>query len=207
MKDIDFRSFFTMMDKGHTQKSVFHVGDGNIHDFQELEKQFDKRGITKMPKDVEEFYEIMGYEEIEICHLNEIDNWPEKQYELVVNAGSSSRLFDQIKFFDQLDRRTLGNGYQLHVVPFLSTLDNEFYSYNPRFFSYMAESLNMKVLYGWFMNYILTRFLETTIYDNFVGYRYEKELGISWFQNENWTSHIALAALLQKQVENVQEDD
>ena len=123
------------------------------------------------------------------------------------NAGASSVFLDQVKFFSEATKRVKPGGFMLNVVPSLSVLDHEFFSYKPHFFNYLADSLDFEIRNAWFANYSLERFLETKIYPEFSAGRYEAELGINWFQNENWTTHIGLGVSMQKRIKDVQEDD
>ena len=208
MKNIDFKILFNALDNvGIRAKSVLHYGSNEIMDFKVLHEVLDKKGVNHRPKNVQSFYESLGFEDISLVNIEELADSPNKQYELVVNPGSSAMLFDQRYVFDLMNERTVGNGFQLHVVPFLCTLDNHMFAYMPNFFHYIAKNQKHEILKAYFCNYACTRCLETIIYNDFSGFKYEKEFGMNFLQNENWTSHIGLGVVYKKQVPDVQEDD
>ena len=208
MKNIDFKIFFKALDDvGIRASKVLHIGSNNIMDVKVLQQELDKKGINYRPSSVEDFYKMIGFEEVTIVDLADIDDWPQEQYELVVNPGSTAALLDQRKVFDAMYDRTLPNGFQIHIVPFLSTLDNEMYSYKPYFFYYIAEHQNHEILKAYFCNYVVERCMETTLYDAYSGFKYESEFGMNFLQNENWTSHIGLGVVYRKKVLDVQEND
>jgi len=208
LKNIDFKILFNALDDvGIRASSVLHFGTNEIMDFNVLHEILDKKGINHRPKDVQGFYESLGFEDISIVRIGELQESPKKQYELVVNPGSSAMLFDQREIFDAMHERTAVDGFQLHMVPFLCTLDNHMFTYMPNFFYYIAKYQRHEILKAYFCNYACTRCLETAIYEDFSGFQYETEFGMNFLQNENWTSHIGLGVVYKKQVPDVQEDD
>lgn len=208
MKNIDFKILFNALDDvGIRASSVLHFGSNEIMDFKVLHEVLDKKGINDRPKDVQSFYESLGFEDISLVDIEQLANSPDKQYELVVNPGSSAMMLDQLQIFELMNERTAPNGFQLHTVPFLCTLDNHMFSYMPNFFHYIAKYQKHEILKAYFCNYACSRCLETSIYDNFSGFAYEQEFGMNFLQNENWTSHIGLGVVYKKKVLDVQEDD
>ena len=208
MKNIDFKIFFKALDEvGVRASKVLHIGSENIFDVKILHEELDKKGINYRPTNVKDFYEMLGFEDITIVDIIDISTWPLEQYELVVNPGSSALTLDQKQFFDSVYERTHPNGFQIHVVPFITTLDNEMFSYKPWFFNYMAEQQKHEILKAYFCNYCVERCMETTLYDEYSGFKYAHEFGMNFLQNENWTSHIGIGVIYKKQVIDVQEDD
>lgn len=213
MKDIEIKIINEALELIHPQK-ILYLGDANIRDYREIQFILDKKGINETPENTKHLFKLLGYNKVDIFNENDIDNLPAETYDLVINASASATYFDQVKFFGSLTVRTHVDGYQCHIVPFMTTMDNEFFSYSPSFFPYLANFNNLTIEKSWLGNYFLTKFLELHIADAFQGVNYERTLGINFLQNDNWTQHIALGVILKKhqkeaskRTEDVQEDN
>lgn len=213
MKDIEIKIINEALEIVKPEK-ILYIGDAGIRDYREIQFILDKRGINETPENTKHLFSLLGYDKVDIFNENEIDNLPAETYDLVINAFASSTYFDQVKFFGSLIVRTHVGGYQCHIVPFMTTIDNEFFSYSPSFFPYLGSFNNLTIEKSWLGNYFLTKFYEFDIEREFQGINYERTLGINFLQNDNWTSHIALGVILKrhekeasKGSEDVQKDD
>lgn len=122
---------------------ICHAGENYISDYTDMEPLMDRMGIAECPRDLYEFYELIGANKTIIMHdeFGDLDwnkhfEWPrEKPFDIIVNCGKSAHIFNQYAFFDNIHRMAGEGTFMVHTVPFFSTVESSVYTYSPNIFA------------------------------------------------------------------------
>ncbi|HKY31128.1 MAG TPA: methyltransferase domain-containing protein [Candidatus Polarisedimenticolia bacterium] len=109
---------------------------------------------------VERFYKALGFRSYEAIDINsrygsmvmdlnqDLDRRYgfTRQYELVVNTGTSEHVFNQAAFLRNAHNLSAPGGLMLHIVPFTGYTNHGFYNYQPNIFFDLAAANQYQLL-------------------------------------------------------------
>jgi hypothetical protein len=82
-------------------------------------------------------------------NFDQIVPMDQRRYCLMVNAGTTEHLINQLNAFSVAHSLTRSGGLMIHGVPFLGHIDHGFFNYNPNFFTSLARFNSYEILGLW----------------------------------------------------------
>jgi hypothetical protein len=192
-------------------RSILHIGADGLQDYKVIRELLDFENINEKPQSVKEFYEFLGYEDIDVVNINDIDEWSTsgKCYDFIFNCHSSDRILDQIKFMEAVENISKEKSYILHVVPYNSVFEHGYYSYNPIFFYHIKNHFMYDIIQSTIGSLEARHIQNLNIVDEFSSDRYSIRYHIKnrFTPDHGWLGPIFISVAYYKDRTNVQEDD
>lgn len=191
--------------------SILHIGQAAITDHKVMREFLDFENIAERPVDIGEFYKLMGFTDVDIVSVEDLDDWreTEKRYDFIFNAHSSDRYLDQIKFIETLEILSKDKASMLYVLPFNSVFEHGYYSYNPSFFGQIAEHFDYEISQSWIGSLNVRDVQKLEIVHEFTFDRYSIRYHLShpYTPDQGWKGPIFISVAYKKDRIDVQEDD
>lgn len=192
--------------------SVLHIGDDHIEDWKVVKRHLDKHDIAIRPQNMTELYECLGFKDIDIVDINDIDNWgmKGKTYDFIFNCHSADKMFDVIRFFEVVDNIANDNSHMTHIHPYQTYDELGFHCLNPSFYHELSHNMQYDYAFTWIGSLEADHHDNIQIAEHIANERYKKRhyLDLRYQPNEgfDFPSFLAITYYKSKK-EDVQEDN